>query len=158
MYENNQVVAITSHTQVQAIHVQQPDLNSAFATFEGFLKDHEIPLPSILDYQNDQKGFLFYVTATPETLASLIENIRHETALCCHGRPLCTVTLIGGDLSALVLPKKVAQILANADLDIEKMRMDGQSLTIFLGMKDRQTAIRLLHDQLILKESTLTES
>ena len=148
--ENGKVLAVNSLVRVEHIEVDAPDLNQGLEKFSQMLRMHSLAWPQLLASAFTDGKCRIMLTADGELLDSLLRALPKSPGLRRQRESLSgvSVTCFGGVASDL--PHRVLQVLSKQQIVVDKYLMSPHSFSVFVAPKDREPAIRALHEGFVV--------
>jgi aspartate kinase len=142
-FENQQVLAINSHEQVDHIYIPCTDSSEGFKAVASQLENHKLSWPQVLASAHDGKKLRIMYTSDKTHLNSIRNKL--SGAFEFRPDPLSSVSLtcygsVGSDLASKVLQK-----MKTHGISVEKIIPSALTLSFFLSPDHREEAIRVAH-------------
>ena len=143
--EIGKVLSVNSHGRIEHIAINATSLSEGFDLLANHLKRHGLSWPQLLASAFEEGQCRFMLTADNETLDTLLRTIDEKGAFKKLRAPLCSVSLtcyggVGSDL-----PHRALQILAAQSIKADKYILSPHSVSFFLPLEQRESAIKALH-------------
>ncbi len=146
VYENESVLSVNSHSEVQRVAVNTRVLPDACAKLEESLRDAQLPLPQMLEAHvaGDKVEILF--TAPAEALESQVRCLSLNGSLYTLDKtPLATVTATcRGGVSRNLL-SKLSMALSAKNIVSKQILVSTLSITFLIEKVQRDQAVETLH-------------
>lgn len=146
MYEQARILSVNSHKDVRWLNVKKPDLAAAFQEFSAHLRASNLPLPQILDTEKRGQNWAYLITAPLETINAIGHLAAQSDSLSIDESHLSSVTATCQGAFASPVPEEIANALNRHNVAIHKMLFSAMSITAVVDAKDRENALRVIHD------------
>lgn len=143
--EKFKILAVNSVSRIEHVEIEAPDLNQGFEKFSHHLKEHHLPWPQLLASAFDKGKCRVMLTGDSETLDALMRTLEKSNGVRKLRDTLSSVTLTCYGGVASDLPHRALSLLGKSGITADKYVMSPHSVSFMINPKDRESAVRVLH-------------
>lgn len=146
VYENESVLSVNSHADVQCVSIRGSDLSQAFTKLEDTLRSAQLPLPQILEAHSTETRVEILFTAPAEALEAQVRCLTDNNSLfTLNTVPLATVTATCRGAVSRSLIGKLSAALTARKITSRQVLVSSLSITFLIDKKQRDLAVETIH-------------
>jgi aspartate kinase len=146
MYEQQTVIAVTSHTHVANVSMTSATVSEALRRLNDLLNSESLPLPAVLTAQIQGSLCDLLLTNDEEALQSVV-NLGLQKGL--FQKPstiLSSVTMTGFGFQTGSFVSTTLDKLEKQGLHVQRTLLNPESWTVFVAPSQRDAVVRSLHE------------
>ncbi|MBK7893202.1 MAG: aspartate kinase [Bdellovibrionales bacterium] len=146
VYENESVLSVNSHSDVQRVSISGSDLSQGFAKLEDTLRSAQLPLPQILEAHSTENRTEILFTAPAEALEAQVRCLEGNSSLfTLNTVPLATVTATCRGAVSRSLICKLSAALSARKITNHQILVSSLSITFLIDKTQRDMAVETIH-------------
>ncbi|MBL7688518.1 MAG: aspartate kinase [Bdellovibrionaceae bacterium] len=146
VYENESVLSVNSHADVQRISLGGSDLSHALAQLEDTLRSAQLPLPQILEAHCVENRIEILFTAPAEALEAQVRCLANKSSVfALTTDPLATVTATCRGAVSRGLIGKLSAALNARKIASKQILVSSLSITFLIDKTQRDLAVETIH-------------
>ena len=146
VYENESVLSVNSHSEVQRVSISGSDLSQAFMKLEDTLRSAQLPLPQILEAHSAENRIEILFTAPTEALEAQVRCLAGSNSMfTLNAVPLATVTATCRGAVSRSLIGKLSEALTARKITSKQILVSSLSITFLIDKTQRDLAVETIH-------------
>ena len=147
--ETGKVLAVNSMARIEHVEIDSADLNQGFEKFAAHLRQNSLSWPQLLASAFADGKTRVMLTCDVEWLDAMLRTLEGTKDLRKQRETLSSVSLtcFGGVSSDL--PFRAIQVLQQHGIIADKYVMSPHSVSLFVPVESRETAVKALHSGLV---------
>ncbi len=146
VYENESVLSVNSHSEVQRVSISGSDLSQAFMKLEDTLRSAQLPLPQILEAHSAENHIEILFTAPAEALEAQVRCLADSNSMfTLNTVPFATVTATCRGAVSRSLIGKLSAALTARKITSKQILVSSLSITFLIDKTQRDLAVQTIH-------------